>query len=243
MRFRRLSLEAYGPFTGTTLDFAALPGNGLHLIYGPNEAGKSSALRAIRDLLFGIPQQTPDAHLHPSSALRLSALIERDAEELAFARRKKRKDSLVSLSDQPLEEARLARFLNGLDAHSFERLFALDHERLERGAEETLSGKGDVGEALFDAGASGRSVHRVKLQLVEEADDLFKDRAQKPELNRLLSLYAEQKKRAKDSVHSPERYEEQQESVREKRREAETRRAELSRLRAESGRYRRCAAT
>lgn len=233
MRFRRLGLEAYGPFSGTLLDLSRARGNGLHLVYGPNEAGKSSALRAIRDLLFGIPQITPDAHLHAAPALRLSAVIERGGETLAFVRRKKRKDSLSTPDDQPLEEARLARYLNGLDAASFDRLFGLDHERLQRGGDEMLSGKGDVGEALFDAGASGRSVHRVKLALVEEADALFKDRAQKPELNRLLALYAEQKKRAKDAVHSPERYEEQQQRLRETRREAEARRAELSRLRAE----------
>ena len=233
MRFRRLSLDAYGPFTGTTLDLSRGSGPGLHLIYGPNEAGKSSALRAIRDLLFGMPAQTQDAHLHAAPALRLSALIERDGEELAFARRKKRKDSLVNLEDQPLDEAKLARFLNGLDAASFERLFALDQGRLKHSGEEMSSGKGDVGEALFDAGASGRSVHRVKLALLAEADELFKDRGKTPELNRLLAVFAEQKKRAKDSLHSPEKYEEQQEGVREKRREAEARRAELSRLRAE----------
>lgn len=233
MRFRRLGLDAFGPFTGTCLDFTRAEGNGLHLIYGANEAGKSSALRAIRDLLFGIPQHTPDAHLHVASALRLSALIERGGEELAFVRRKKRKDSLSTPDDQPLPEARLGYFLNGLDAGSFERLFGLDYERLKEAGEQTLSGRGDAGEALFDAGASGRSVHRVKLALIEEAEALYKDRAQKPELNRLLSLYSEQKRRAKDSQHSPERYEEQQERVRQKRREAEQQRAELLRARAE----------
>lgn len=233
MRLRRLSLDAYGPFTGAALDLSAAGQNGLHLIYGPNEAGKSSALRAIIDLLFGIPQNTAAAHLHPGSALRLSALIERDGKELAFARRKKRKDSLFSLADEPLEEARLAHYLNGLDAESFKRLFGLDQERLKSGAEEMLKGKGDVGEALFDAGASGRSVHQVKLSLAQEAEELFKDRGQNPKLNRLLATYAEQKKRAKDSQHSPEKYEEQQAGVREKRREAEARRAELSKLRAQ----------
>jgi uncharacterized protein YhaN len=126
VRFRRLSLDAYGPFTGTALDLSSATGNGLHLIYGPNEAGKSSALRAIRDLLFGMPAQTQDAHLHAAPSLRLSALIERDGDELLFARRKKRKDSLVNLEDQPLDEAKLARFLNGLDAATFDRLFALE---------------------------------------------------------------------------------------------------------------------
>src|SRR4051794_14168935 len=191
MRFRRLSFDAFGPFTGTTLDLSRTTGPGLHLIYGPNEAGKSSALRAIRDLLFGMPQQSPDAHVHPAPALRLSAIIERDGEQLSFVRRKKRKDSLTTFDDQPLEEARLARFLNGLDAASFDRLFGLDDERLKQGGEQMLGGQGDVGEALFDAGASGRSVHRVRLALSDEADELYKDRGQKPELNRLLALYAE----------------------------------------------------
>jgi uncharacterized protein YhaN len=232
MRLLRLALDAYGPFTGVALDLSAGGKHGLHLIYGPNEAGKSSALGAIIDLLFGIPEKTTAAHLHPGSALRLAALVERDGQELGFVRRKKRKDSLFTPGDEHLEEARLARYLNGLDRGSYQRLFGLDQQRLKEGAEEMLSGKGDVGEALFDAGASGRSVHQVKLSLAAEAEELFKDRGQNPKLNRLLSLYAEQKKRAKDSQHSPEKYEEQQAGVRDKRREAEQRRAELAKLRA-----------
>ena len=52
MKIRTLFLKAFGPFTDTTLDFSGPAG--LHLIYGANEAGKSSALRAITDLRYGI---------------------------------------------------------------------------------------------------------------------------------------------------------------------------------------------
>jgi ABC-type hemin transport system ATPase subunit len=45
MKLARLVLQAFGPFTGKVIDFAG-HGTNLHLIYGPNEAGKSSALRA-----------------------------------------------------------------------------------------------------------------------------------------------------------------------------------------------------
>ncbi|MBK8741639.1 MAG: AAA family ATPase, partial [Betaproteobacteria bacterium] len=47
--FVRLLLHAFGPFTDKTIDSCGAPGQpgDLHLIYGPNEAGKSSALRAI----------------------------------------------------------------------------------------------------------------------------------------------------------------------------------------------------
>ena len=45
MRILDLHLRAVGPFTDLSLDLSA--GNrGLHIIYGLNEAGKSSALRS-----------------------------------------------------------------------------------------------------------------------------------------------------------------------------------------------------
>jgi uncharacterized protein YhaN len=46
MRIDRLDLLAYGPFTEQSLDLAD-GDSGLHLIYGDNEAGKSTSLRAL----------------------------------------------------------------------------------------------------------------------------------------------------------------------------------------------------
>ena len=69
MRLARLLLRAFGPFTDAELDLGrADPSRpDLHLIYGPNEAGKSSALRAMTDLRFGIPQRSPDDFRTPSA--------------------------------------------------------------------------------------------------------------------------------------------------------------------------------
>ena len=47
-----LNLPAFGIFTDRTIRFA--PNHGLHIIYGRNEAGKSTLLSAISDALFGI---------------------------------------------------------------------------------------------------------------------------------------------------------------------------------------------
>lgn len=49
MRFQRLHIPAFGPFTNLELSFPSAE-NDFHVIYGGNEAGKSSLLRAIRDL-------------------------------------------------------------------------------------------------------------------------------------------------------------------------------------------------
>ena len=40
MKLVRLLLQAFGPFTNKVVDFSTGPTD-LHLIYGPNEAGKS----------------------------------------------------------------------------------------------------------------------------------------------------------------------------------------------------------
>lgn len=55
MRLKRLDLTRYGNFTGRSIDFGEKPQGqpDLHIVYGPNEAGKSTALAAFLDLLFG----------------------------------------------------------------------------------------------------------------------------------------------------------------------------------------------
>ncbi|WP_421851843.1 AAA family ATPase [Novosphingobium sp.] len=58
MRFATLSLEKYGHFEDRVLEFRA-GASDLHLIYGANEAGKSTSMAAVRDLLFGIPMRSP----------------------------------------------------------------------------------------------------------------------------------------------------------------------------------------
>ncbi|MCL4195792.1 MAG: AAA family ATPase, partial [Thermoguttaceae bacterium] len=74
MKILRLDLRAFGPFTDLALDLSAGQ-EGLHLIYGPNEAGKSTALRAIEQMLFGIPQRSTDDFLHPYKNLRVGGTL------------------------------------------------------------------------------------------------------------------------------------------------------------------------
>src|SRR5690606_28534640 len=51
VRFQRLHLRAFGPFTNEVLDLSGGAPGGLHVIYGPNEAGKSTSLRAVTGFL------------------------------------------------------------------------------------------------------------------------------------------------------------------------------------------------
>ena len=68
MKIKSLALKAFGPFSGQLLDFSStLPG--LHIVYGPNEAGKSTTMRALKALLFGFPSRTNDNFIHQNSQL------------------------------------------------------------------------------------------------------------------------------------------------------------------------------
>ena len=76
MRIRELNLIRYGKFTDRRVELP-FGGQDIHVIVGPNEAGKSTVRSAIGDWLFGIPMRTPLAFLHPMPELRIGGSIER----------------------------------------------------------------------------------------------------------------------------------------------------------------------
>ena len=95
MKLKRLDLKAFGPFTNRILEFNS-KGPGLHVIFGPNEAGKSSSLRGLKALLFGFHPQTPDNFRHSYDQLLVGGNLQnKDGQELIFQRRKKRVNDLI----------------------------------------------------------------------------------------------------------------------------------------------------
>jgi len=207
LRFQRLDFSAFGPFTGLSLDLSGGAPGGFHIVFGPNEAGKSSALRGVHDLLFGFPERTPDAHVHPNAELRISAALASDAGQVVELRRlKRRKDALRNAADAPIDEGVMSSLLGGVDAQLFERLFGLDHERLRRAGEALLEDQGDVGESLFDAGSGGRGIRSVLSSLEQSADEIFKPRSSKASLNLLMEAYKEAKSSTRDALVSPEKW-------------------------------------
>ncbi len=177
MRFHRLQIPAFGPFTDLDLSFPDQPGD-LHVIYGANEAGKSSLLRAVRDLLFGIHGQSADNFLHDYAELRIKGEIRnRAGAQLVFQRRKGNKNTLLDAEGQPLPDNALAPFLGGVDQSYFSAMFGLGARELHEGAQQLLRGEGDMGNALFSASLGGTPVQQVVEALQQEAERLFKGRA------------------------------------------------------------------
>ena len=191
MQLCRLGLAAFGPFTDHLLDFES-SGATLHIVYGANEAGKSSALRGLKALLYGIPARTTDNFIHTHQDMRVGGCLRsQNGDELDFVRRKGRKDTLLSVEGTPLDPMALKAFLQGVSADFFESLFGIDHGALVRGGEEILDQKGEVGQALFSAALGSQMLHQLLDELDAEADALFRPQASTRQINVAVKAYNE----------------------------------------------------
>ncbi len=198
MKILRLDLIAFGPFSGITLDLSN--GNeGLHLIYGPNEAGKSSALRAIGYLLYGIPERCEDGFLHPYQKLRIGGVLRTGGGRVIEAiRRKARSNALRAPDDSPLDEALWHEVCGRVSCQDFSRRFGIDHEALVEGGREIVNGGGELADVLFAAGAGVAAFRRIEDQVLAEANDLFKPGGSRPEINALLSGLREEQRKLRE---------------------------------------------
>ena len=240
MRILRLDLLAFGPFTGLSLDLAAA-GDGLLVLYGPNEAGKSSALRALRQLLYGIPRISDDDFIHPYKKMRIGALLQQsDGARLEVIRRKAVKNPLRDADDdQPVDEALLRGFLGGIDEDVFRTMFGIGHEDLVRGGEEILQGGGDVGQALFSAGSGLSDLRRVQAALQAEAEALFTPAASTREINQAIAAFKENQKALRDAQLPGQDWEQHDTALRQALERRETVDRELQAREAEQHRLER----
>jgi len=239
MKILQLELPAFGSFTNKILDLSA-GHHGLHVIYGPNEAGKSTLRRAVTNLLFGIPERTTDAYLHTNEQLRIGVrLINENGEELTCYRRKGRKHTLLNTAQKPLDEKCLQTFFGSLNEAHFTTLFCFDHEHLRQGGEDLLHGGGNVGESLFEAATGSLKVHEVLAQLDQEADELFKARGSKPRLNQTIQVYKQACQRIKDYSLSATKWHEYAKALAETRQQHSQLTERLQILRTEQHRLER----
>ena len=200
MRIDRLGLVRYGHFTDTSIEFArpSVGAPDLHVIYGPNEAGKSTLFSAWLDLLFGFPRETKYNFLHDNRALRVEAHITNEGGLSHLARLKGNKSTLLDArSEQPVSEMVVGAALGGLDRDAYTTMFSLDDETLETGGESILDSKGDLGQLLFSASAGLTELSEALRTLHDEGAAWFKPSGRKHQLAtlkaRLNDLTAQRK--------------------------------------------------
>ena len=239
MKILNLHLMAFGPFTDLDLNLTG-DHSGMQIVYGPNEAGKSSALRALTGWLFGIEHNSPDDFIHHYNQLRIGGTLKNSAgRELAFVRRKGRSNTVLTPGGKPLDDDILRDYLHGIDRQLFRSMFGIDHQALVSGGEDILRGGGELGQSLFAAGLGIADLRGVINELEEKTKSWFLPRGQVPVINQAISTYAAQKKMVADQSLRSRDWIEKDQAIRAHRLQLDKISADLGKVSAEKHRLER----
>jgi uncharacterized protein YhaN len=169
MRLRKLDLALFGHFTDHSIDFGdrQAGSSDFHIIYGPNEAGKTTVMEGYLRLLYGFPGKDAYAFKHQRANLRVAGTLEIDGAAHSITRLSSRTGNLIDSVGNVVPETLLHAALGGLAMEDYRKLLCLDDETIEAGGDEITKSKGDIGRLLFSAAAGISDLSQV-LDTVEE---------------------------------------------------------------------------
>ncbi|MBB6678830.1 AAA family ATPase, partial [Cohnella lubricantis] len=193
MYIKEARIDGFGALSGETCTFEAP----VTVVYGPNEAGKSTLLRFIRSMLYGFANRSQPAERgEPVYGGRHGGrLAIEDQGRLLLLERYgdiavRRGGAAAVLRDEnglelPVTQAELERrLLGGVSERLFRQLFAVTLDELQE--LRSLSGD-EVGNYLYHAGmAGGAALTAASKSLEAELEKLYKPRGTLPELNQVL---------------------------------------------------------
>jgi uncharacterized protein YhaN len=204
-----LKVERFGHFADLQLPLRSEPPY-FSLVYGDNEAGKTTLLEAVRSLLFGFEQRTPYNFRYEYSELAVAAALRLAGGETAEIRRlKRRKDSVdgETAGAQAVDEEWLDAALGSPSRELFEGVFGFSLERLEAGAD-ALRDAG-IDDVLYGVGLGGAlSATELRDELASQAEALYTAAARTKPINVLISEIRDKRKERDEALLRPKDYRE-----------------------------------
>lgn len=211
IRIRTLTLSRFGHFTDKSFDFGPYDASkpDFHIIYGPNEAGKTTIMEAYLRLVYGIGKKENYAFLHDRKNLRVSGTFDIDGMSRFFSRLSSGHVSILQdVNGQVLSEASLQMHFGGFSQDDYRNLLCLDDATIEKGGEEIINSKSDIGNLLFSAAAGVSDLSKILEKVREEADGLFRKGSNKTEFARLREECKEIENKIKELDVSASKYKE-----------------------------------
>ncbi|OAA28157.1 hypothetical protein UG55_1006130 [Frankia sp. EI5c] len=198
MRIRALGLERYGAFENRRVEF----GPGLTLVVGANEAGKSTTLDALADLLWAFRGTRQSFHFG-LGALSLTAELELPGRpggpDAGRVEVRRRNTGLQTVADGAVFTPPWGPG-GAEERRRWSRAFGLSHSELREGGAAVFAGSGDLAELVFTA-RSGRAVRGLLEALTAEMDGLYKAH-RNSRTSKLRTALADYERRAEQAASS-----------------------------------------
>lgn len=192
MKIKKAHIDGFGKWHDQDFDFTANP----QIIYGPNEAGKTTLMAFLVSILFGFADgrgKNRFAQYIPktTSSYGGSLLVEINGYDYVIKRQRGRNGGKVSVTDsqgRQGDEQELKQLLGPMDRSLYQALFSFSQRDLTAVDElnrdewqQHLQQLGAVGSAQWD---------QLINQYQKQADHLYKPRGRKWPLNQDLHQYA-----------------------------------------------------
>lgn len=187
MQFKKLQIYGFGKHRDEVFDFS----NGMNILFGNNEAGKTTIYECILQLLFGFPQKN---HLlksyQPKNGGNYGGMLTVFDEEYGLytverVGGKAGGNVRVQLENgQSGEEVLLKKLLRNYSRSDMESIFAFSMHQLQ--ALEKMN-EDELNRTLLASGTTGvDQLTFIEKQLSKESNALFKKSGQNPTINKMI---------------------------------------------------------
>ena len=198
MRITDLNIDGFGKFNGFSIQDL---GEGLTVLHGKNEAGKSTLLSFIRRIFFDFPNKRSNYNYYPpfNGGLHGGRLAINTADRSSYTiERYANKGLKLYIPDGTIKgEAELRKILGSADKDVFENVYAFGLEELQDFNK--LSGNSISGK-LYSAGTGigAASIPGINVFFDDKKGALFKPSGRKPQINNLFNTIQTLEQQIKD---------------------------------------------
>ncbi|ADU29721.1 ATP-binding protein [Evansella cellulosilytica] len=184
MRLLKVHIYGYGKWIDQEWSFTR---DGIQIIQGNNESGKSTFMAFIFAIFYGFPKKGEKQYI-PLSVNAYGGTVTAHTEQFGTVVIERVKGRLVKgdvtvyFSDGSLGgEQELREILQDIDEKTFKGIFHFDLDSLNSLG---MMNADNLNQYLYDAGLSGsRSLAEIEKQTATQMDELFKPRGKKTEMN------------------------------------------------------------
>lgn len=242
MKLLNLHVENFGMFRDRRFDLGE---GGFQLVFGPNEAGKSTLLQLVRELLFGFPARNTFGKFDHAGEIAATATLRMaDDRELTFRRRKGRVKTVVGQFEDDgqdsVDSVRLGQLLGGTGVELYQNVFGFSLAELSAGEKSLADAK--LSEALYGGGIGGlANFQKVQRDVRDERESLYSPQAKKKVINSLLREIKNAEKQLSEDSVPPREYRQSETALAQRQGEAHALRQRLNELKREQSHWDRLA--